>query len=245
MNDDGFFDEAIAARYDELEAERFDKAEVDPCADFLAAIAGNGPALEFAIGTGRVALPLRRRGVEVSGIELSRAMVAQLRAKPDGADIKVAIGDMTSTRVGGSFRLVYLVYNTVMNLTTQEGQVACFRNAAAHLEPGGCFVIEVMVPALRKLPPGETYLVFYASQDYFGIDEYDVVKQRLISHHIEIVGDSVDRTSQPCRYVWPAETDLMAELAGLRLRDRFGGWAREPFTADSERHVSVWEKLQG
>lgn len=245
MNDDGYFDERIAARYDETSGEMFDPSVVDPAVDFLVDQAGSGRALELAIGTGRIALPLADRGVRVHGIELSQAMVARLRAKPGGEDVGVAIGDLATTAVDGSFSLVYLVYNTIMNLTTQAAQVACFRNAAAHLEPGGCFVVEVTVPRLRKLPPGETFQVFLGSEDAWGIDEYDVVTQGLISHHLENVDGSLERFSVPFRYVWPAELDLMAELAGMTLRERWAGFMRELFTSESDTHVSVWEKPTG
>jgi hypothetical protein len=169
-------------------------------------------------------------------------MVARLRAKPGGGEIGVTIGDFATTTVEGTFSLVYLVCNTIMNLTTQEAQVACFRNAAAHLEPGGCFVIKVMVPELRRLPPGERFHVFDASENYWGIDEYDVTTQGLVSHHLEIVDGKLDRVSMPFRYVWPTELDLMAEIAGMRLCERWEGWGREPFTSESRKHVSVWEK---
>ena len=220
----------------------FGPAAVDPVVDFLAELAGSGRALELGIGTGRIALPLARRGVPVHGIELSEAMVARLRAKPGGEAIAVTIGDFATTTVDGSFSLAYLVYNTIMNLTTQAAQVACFRNVAAHLEPGGCFVIEVMVPELRRLPPGETFRVFHGSEGSWGIDEYDVATQGLISHHLEDVDGALERVSMPFRYVWPAELDLMAQLAGMTLRERWSGWKREPFTNESRQHVSVWEK---
>jgi SAM-dependent methyltransferase len=242
MYDDGYFDERIAARYDESSAEMFDPDLVDPIVDFLVELAAGGGALELGIGTGRIALPLAQRGVPVQGIDLSKAMVARLRAKPGGEDIGVTIGDFATTRVERSFSLVYLVFNTIMNLTTQAEQVACFRNAAAHLEPSGCFVIEVMIPELRRLPPGETHRVFSWSKNHWGIDEYDVATQGLISHHLEIVDGRYERFSAPCRYVWPSELDLMAELAGMTLRKRWGGWKREPFASDSRKHVSVWEK---
>jgi SAM-dependent methyltransferase len=241
-HEDGYFDERIAARYDESAAEMFDPAVVDPAIDFLAGIAGSGGALELGIGTGRIAVPLAQHGVPVRGIDVSTAMVARLRAKPGAEAITVTIGDFATTTVDESFSLVYLVYNTIGNLTTQAGQVACFRNAAAHLEPGGCFVIELGVPELQRLPPGETVRAFHVSEARWGIDEYDVANQRLISHHFEIIEGRVERFSVPFRYAWPAELDLMAELAGMRLRERWGGWKREPFTSDSEKHVSVWEK---
>jgi SAM-dependent methyltransferase len=244
VHDEGYFDERIAATYDEDSAEMFDPAVVEPAVEVLARLAGAGRALELGIGTGRIAVPLAQRGVPVHGIDVSQAMVARLREKPGADDIEVTIGDFATTRVSGTFSLVYLVYNTIGNLTSQEAQVACFRNAAAHLEPGGCFVIEVGVPSLRRLPPGERFHVFGASDGYWGIDEYDVATQAAVSHHLTIVDGRVERFSMPFRYVWPAELDLMAELAGMRLRERWAGWRREPFTAESEQHVSVWEKPQ-
>jgi SAM-dependent methyltransferase len=238
---DGYFDERVAARYDESSSEMFAREAVEPAVDFLAALAGEGRALELGIGTGRIALPLAGRGVEVHGIDLSRAMVARLREKPGGEGIPVAIGDFATTRVDGAFSLAYLVFNTINNLTTQEEQVACFRNVAAHLEPGGRFVIEVGLPELRRLPPGETMHVFDASDGHWGIDEYDLVNQGLVSHHFSVVDGAIERVSMPFRYVWPSELDLMAELAGMRLRERWSGWKREPFTDESRKHVSVWE----
>ena len=245
MQDDGYFDEPVAARYDELDTEHSVPSVVDPVVDFLVEHAGSGRALELGIGTGRIALPLARRGVPVHGIELSTAMAARLRAKPGGDGVAVTIGDFAATMVDGSFSLVYLVYNTIMNLTTQAAQVACFRNVAPHLEPGGRFVVEVMIPELRRLPPGETFHVFTGDEDHWGIDEYDVANQGLVSHHLEVVDGSVQRVAMPFRYVWPAELDLMAQLAGMRLRERWGGWHREPFTGDSRQHVSVWELPAG
>jgi SAM-dependent methyltransferase len=242
-HDDGYFDEPVAARYDESSADMFDPTVVGPAVDFLVELAGSGRALELGIGTGRIALPLAQRGVPVHGIELSKAMVAELRAKPGGEHIGVTIGDFATTRVDGAFAVAYLVYNTISNLTTQAAQVACFRNVAAHLEPGGCFVIEVTVPELQRLPPGETMRVFHASETHWGIDEFDVATQSLTSHHFEIVEGRIERVSMPFRYAWPSELDLMAQLAGMRLRERSSGWKREPFTSDSRKHVSVWEKL--
>jgi SAM-dependent methyltransferase len=239
---DGYFDERVAARYDESSSEMFAPEAIEPAVDFLAALAGDGRALELAIGTGRIALPLAARGVEVHGIDLSQAMVAKLREKPGGEKIQVAIGDFATTRVDGPFSLAYLVFNTIQNLTSQAEQVACFRNVAAHLEPGGCFVIEVTVPDLRRLPPGETMHVFDASEGHWGIDEYDVANQGLVSHHFSLVDGAIERVSMPFRYVWPSELDLMAELVGMRLRERWSGWKREPFTGESRNHVSVWEK---
>jgi SAM-dependent methyltransferase len=241
--DDGYFDAALADHYDEDASDRFSPDVLEPTVDMIARLAGGGRVLEFAIGTGRVGLPLSQRGIRVSGIERSRAMVAKLRDKPGGDQIEVIIGDMAESRVEGSFRVVCLVFNTIMNLTTQAQQVACFRNAAAHLEPGGRFIVECMVPELRKLPPGETFRVFYGSDNYWGIDEYDAISQGLVSHHLEDVDGRLERVSMPFRYVWPAELDLMAELAGMTLRDRWGGWNEEPFTAESDSHVSVWQKM--
>jgi SAM-dependent methyltransferase len=238
---DGYFDERVAARYDESSSEVFAREAVEPAVDFLAALAGDGRALELGIGTGRIALPLAGRGVEVHGIDLSQAMVARLREKPGGEAIPVAIGDFATARVDCAFPLAYLVFNTINNLTTQAEQVACFRNVAAHLEPGGRFVIEVGVPELRRLPPGETMHVFDASEGHWGIDEYDLVNQGLVSHHFSVVDGAIERVSMPFRYVWPSELDLMAELAGMRLRERWSGWKREPFTGESRKHVSVWE----
>ena len=242
MSDDGYFDERVAARYDESSAEMFDPEVVDPAVDFLAELAGSGRALELGIGTGRIALPLAQRGVPVHGIELSNAMAAKLRAKPGGEDIDVTIGDFATTTVDGTFAVAYLVFNTILNLTTQAAQVACFQNVAAHLEPGGSFVIEVGVPRLQGLPPGEIFRVFHVSENRWGFDEYDVANQGLISHHVEIVDGRAERLSIPFRYAWPSELDLMAQLAGMRLRERWSGWKREPFTSDSDKHVSVWEK---
>ena len=240
--DDGYFDERVAARYDDSSAEMFDPAVVDPAVELLAELAGDGGALELGIGTGRIALPLAQRGVPVHGIELSKAMAARLGAKPGGEAIGVTIGNFATATVDGTFAVAYLVFNTIANLTTQDAQVACFRNVAAHLEPGGCFVIELEVPDLQRLPPGERMRVFHASGTHWGIDEFDVASQGLTSHHFTLVDGRFERFSVPFRYVWPAELDLMAQLAGMRLRERWGGWAREPFTSDSRTHVSVWEK---
>ena len=229
-------------RYDEDEAAMFDPAVLDPAVEFLAGLAGDGAALEFAIGTGRVALPLRQRGVPVRGIDLSPAMIEQLRTKPGADAIDVTIGDFATTKVDGSFRLVYLVFNTIGNLTTQDEQVACFCNAAAHLEPGGCFVIEVGIPSLQRLPPGETVRAFTVTPTRLGFDEYDIVNQILYSHHYFVEDGKLEFFSGPYRYVWPAELDLMARIAGMRLRERWSDWKREPFTSDSGSCISVWEK---
>ncbi len=236
-----YFGEEIATRYDD-EVEGFDPAVLDPTVDFLAELAGDGAALELGIGTGRVAVPLAQRGVRVHGIDLSPAMVARLREKPEAKEIGVTMGDFATTRAKGTFTLVYLVCNTIMNLTTQDAQVACFRNVAAHLEPGGCFVIEVGLPDLQRLPFGETIRPFHFSETRLGFDEYDVANQGLISHHYREVDGRFERLSIPFRYIWPAELDLMAQLAGMRLRERWSGWKREPFTSTSEKLVAVWEK---
>jgi SAM-dependent methyltransferase len=241
-DEDGYFGEHVAATYDESPDSVFDAAVIERTVDFLAELAGDGRALELGIGTGRIALPLARRGVEVHGIDLSRAMIDRLRAKSGGERIGITIGDFATARVEGTFRLAYLVYNTINNLTTQATQVACFRNVASHLEPGGRFVIEVGVPGLQRLPPGERFVVFAATETQWGFDEYDVVNQGMISHHFELRDGTIEKSSVPFRYVWPSELDLMAELAGMRSSERWSGWRREPFTATSRRHVSVWEK---
>jgi SAM-dependent methyltransferase len=226
-----YFAGSVAARYDDGSYSSLEA--VVPVVDFLEPFASGG-ALEFAIGTGRIALPLAARGVRVDGIDLSPDMVAHLRAKPGGAELEVAIGDMTTMRAAGAFSLVYLVFNTIGNLTSQDAQAACFRNAAAHLAPGGSFVIEVGVPQAQRLS------VFDLSETHAGIDEYDPATQRLVSHHFTLVDGSWQRLSVPFRGVSPAELDLMARFAGLRLTERWAGWRREPFTAESESHVSVW-----
>jgi SAM-dependent methyltransferase len=238
------FGERIAARYDD--AVDTSAAAVEPAVAFLAELAGDGTALELAVGTGRIALPLAARGVPVTGIDLSEAMVARLRAKQGGADIPVTTGDIASTRVEGSFRLVFLVFNTIMNLTSQNAQVACLQNAAAHLEPGGAFVIEVGIPDLQRLPFGERFRPFDVSADHLGFDEYDVATQYQASHHYTRGEDGrFELDSVPFRYVWPAELDLMARLAGMTLRERWASWARDPFTSTSESHVSVWQTPAG
>ena len=240
MEDDGHFGEAVAASYDESSDAMFAPAVVDPVVDFLAELAGDGRALELGIGTGRIALPLAARGVRLHGIELSKAMVARLRSKPGGEAIGVTIGDFSQAKADGTFRLAYLVFNTIMNLTTQAAQVACFRNVADHLEPSGRFVIEVGVPDLRRLPPGERFVVFDGSERHWGIDDYDVANQGLISHHFEVTGERVKKSSARFRYVWPAELDLMALMAGLRLKERWADWSRAAFTAASRNVVSVY-----
>lgn len=236
------FGPRVAERFDERYAYQAEPDVVDPMVGFLADVAGDGDALELGIGTGRIALPLAQRGIRVHGIDLSEAMVARLQAKPGAEQIGVTIGDFATTRVDGTFSLAYLVANTIMNLTTQEEQVACFRNVAAHLEPGGCFVIEVLVPRLQRLPPGERFQPFDVTSTHLGFDEYDVARQGLVSHHYWISDGEVEVFSPSFRYVWPSELDLMAQLAGMTLRERWRDWTREPFTSESQKHVSVWKK---
>lgn len=235
MAEDHFGDE-VAAQYDAGLGDRGEPGVIAATVGFLAALAGDGAALELGIGTGRIALPLAERGVPVHGIDLSEAMVARLRAKPGGEAIPVAIGDFSMTRVDGTFSLVYVVFNTIMNLTTQQEQVACFENVARHLRPGGCFVVEVGVPRGARLE------VFALGDTHVGVDEWEPSTQRLVSHHFSLVDGSWVRNSIPFYAAAPGEHDLMARLAGMRLRERWSGWKREPFTAESTRHISVWEK---
>ena len=241
------WDQELAEVYDRTYAAKFEPSILDPMVALLADLARGGTALEFAIGTGRVALPLSASGVCVHGLELSPHMAAQLTAKPGADLIPLTIGDMTSMQVpGGPFRLVYLVANTIMNVTTQEDQLAVFANAAAQLEPGGCFLVEVLVPQLRRVPPGEKARVFALDPDHVGIETFDDPASQIASSHhwMEIEGRLV-RHSAPYRYVWPSELDLMARLAGLRLRDRWAGWDRAPFTSDSTSQVAVFAKPAG
>lgn len=241
--DDGVFNAEVARSYDADVATMFAPEVLGPTVDFLADLAGDGRALELAIGTGRVALALRERGVDVAGIELSSAMVRELRAKPGGDALEIAIGDMTTTRVPGEFALVYLVFNTIGNLLTQDEQVACFVNAAEHLAPGGAFVIELEVPRVRRLPPGERFVPFRVEGLYAGIDEYDLVTQRLDSRHYSITEEGTGGLFvTPQRYAWPSELDLMARIAGMTLAERWEDWNRSPFTAESGSHISVWRK---
>ena len=239
---ENYFDARIARTYEAKWPELFDPAAIEPVVSFLAGLAGSGTALELGIGTGRLAIPLSQRGVRVHGIDLSPAMIARLEAKPGAAGIGVTIGDFATTKVGGLFRLAYLVFNTIMCLTTQAGQVGCFGNVAAQLEPGGCFVIEVMVPALRKLPPGQTVVPFQVTATGWGYDVYDLTTQAITANYVHVTDGRAEHSAFPGRYVWPAELDLMAQLAGMTLRERWGGWARDPFTSDSTSHVSVWER---
>ena len=243
MTSSDLWDEEDARRYDEASAAMFAPEVLDPAVEFLARLAGDGPALELAIGTGRVAVPLAARGVPVQGIELSEPMVAQLRQKVDERSLPVVVGDMATTRVPGEFSLVYLVFNTLCNLRTQQEQVACFRNAARHLRPGGRFVIELGVPAIRRLPPGQLAVPFDVGERHLGFDTYDLATQAGISHHYWPDEDGQVRYGvHHYRYIWPAECDLMAQLAGLELEARLADWDGTPFTSDSESHVSVWLK---
>ena len=230
----------VADRYDEEARDMFVPELVEPAVAVLAGLADGGAALELGIGTGRIALPLARRGVPVQGIDLSADMVAKLREKPGGAEIPVTVGDMATTRLDGTFSLVYVVWNSIMNLRTQEAQAACVRNAAAHLAPRGRFVVEIMVPELQRLGPGEALLPFAVSPEHVGFDEYDLATQRLTSHHYYPRRGEYE--SYPGRYIWPAELDLMARLAGMALGERWSGWERAPFTSDSRAHVSVYER---
>ncbi len=242
MTDNNLWDERVAVRYDGSVADQFEQVVLGPMVDALTDLAGDGPALELGVGTGRVALPLHSKGIEVVGIDASSVMVDRLKAKPGGDDIPVTIGDIATTNVDGSFSLVYVVFNSITNLLTQDAQVECFRNAANHLQPGGHFLIEVFVPALQRLPVGERFVPFDVGDGHVGVDEYDVVTQRSISHHIWVDEGEGDRFSSHHRYAWPAEYDLMAKLAGLKLRHRWGNWRRDTFNAASTAHVSVWEK---
>ena len=244
MHDDGHFGIEVAKSYDR------DHGGTDP--DVIAKtvaclkdLAGTGPVLEFAVGTGRIALPLRALGIDVHGIELSNAMVAELRKKERGDPMQIAIGDMTTTQVDGPFALVFLVFNTIDNLVTQSAQTECFVNAARHLQPGGRFLIETRVPPLQRIPFGETKMAFACDATHFGVDQYDVTTQAYSSNHVWMSGDRHEHLSIPFRYVWPSELDLMARIAGLELEHRWSDWDRSPFTARSESHVSVWRKPTG
>ncbi|MDA0563364.1 methyltransferase domain-containing protein [Streptomonospora sp. S1-112] len=237
------FGEDVAADYDASSADMFAPEAVEPAVDALVRLAGGRRALELGIGTGRLALPLAARGVGVDGIDLSEAMVARLRAKPGAEEIGVTLGDFATARAPGrDYGLVYLVFNTIMNLTSQDAQVDCFVNAAAHLAPGGCFLVEVGVPDLRRLPPGQNAVPFRTDPGRWAVDVYDVATQQMSSNYLEVDGGRGTYRSVPFRYVWPAELDLMARIAGLRPHARWADWSGAPFTADSTSHVSVWRK---
>lgn len=237
------WDEETAAHYDTPGEGVFSPLVVEPTVDRLATLAGKGAALEFAVGTGRIALPLADHGVPVAGIELSAPMADRLRAKDPA--FRVEIGDMATTRVAGEFTLVYLIFNTIANLLTQAEQVECFRNAARHLSPGGRFVIELWVPELRTLPPGRGASIGRTDPGYIQLDTYDVLNQRVVSHHFwfDEDGREAKMFRTPHRYIWPAELDLMAQLAGFDLESRHADWVGTPFTADSPSHVSTYRLL--
>jgi SAM-dependent methyltransferase len=237
------WDEETAAVYDDEAADMFAPEVIEPTVEMLARLADSGPALEFAIGTGRIGVPLMRRGVPVMGIELSGPMAARLRAKVAEDDLPVVLGDMATTTVSGTFSLVFLVWNGISNLRTQDEQVQCFRNAAAHLAPGGRFVIELFVPPLRRLPPGQVGVPFQVSSEHTGFDTFDLVTQQCTSHHYWRNDDGTIRYDEGhFRYIWPAECDLMAKLAGMELEARYEDWSGTPFTGVSEKHISVWAK---
>jgi len=243
MTSSDLWDDETAQQYDESSSSMFAPEVLEPTVDFLARLAGPGPALEFAIGTGRVAVPLAARGIAVSGIELSAPMVDQLRRKASAEQVPVVIGDIVTTTVPGEFSLVYIVYNSIGNLRTQDEQVRCFQNAARHLVPGGRFVIELGVPDLRRFPPGQSAVPFDVTEQHVGFDTLDTVTQQGTSHHYRRRDDGTVRYGYSnFRYIWPAECDLMAQLAGMALEQRVAGWDGSPFTADSESHVSVWRK---
>ena len=232
----------VAHDYDRTTAGMSVPEVIGPTVDFLLDHASGGRTAEFAIGTGRVALPLSAAGAEVCGIELSQAMVDELRRKPGGAELEVVVGDMATTRLPGEFSLVYLVFNTITNLLAQEQQAACVANAARHLVDGGAFVVETFVPPLRGLTPGETFKPFQVSPEHVGIDEIDTVEQQLVSHHYDFFEGRATYSQSLHRYVWPSELDLMAAHAGLRRTERWADWSLAPFTATSTSHVSVWSK---
>lgn len=239
---ESIFDEWIAEHYRALWPELHEPASIERTVDVLGELAHGGAALELGVGTGRIAIPLSNRGVHVHGIELSKAMVEQLRVEAGETAVEVALGDFATTTVDGEFDLVYLLRNTVTNLTTQDEQVACFANAARHLRPGGAFLVENYVPELRRLPPGEHRLVFAATPTHIGVDEYDFLHQIDVSRHWYTVDDALRTFDSRHRYVWPSELDLMARMAGLRLTERWSDWDRSPFTGESRSHISVWTK---
>lgn len=241
MEQEEIWDAEVAAGYDTPGTGMFDPEVLTPTVDRLAELAAGGPVLEFAIGTGRVAVPLAERGVSVTGIELSQPMLDRLRLKADETTIPVIVGDMATARAPGEYALVYLVYNTISNLLSQAEQVACFRNAARHLRPGGRFVIELWVPELRQLPPGRQAVVVHSEVGYIGLDTFDVPRQRIVSHHFRFGhGREARLQRSPHRYIWPAELDLMGQLAGFELESRHADWRGAEFTAESESHVSVY-----
>jgi len=242
MHDDGYFDERFASRYDEMSSSMFKPEILDPTVEFLADLAQQGSVLEFASGTGRVAIPLSERGLSVSGIDISKAMTDRLKLKSGGGQVDVTIGDFATTQVAGDFSLVFLVFNTIMNLTSQDSQIACFQNAADHLTPGGHFVIEVSVPNIRQVPRGEKIRAYRVEDSKMDFDEYSFADQGLISHHFIKVDGAWEKLSVPFRYVWPSELDLMAKMAGLEPVDRWSSWSKDPFGDSSEKLIAVWRK---
>jgi len=243
VRQEDIWDDVVAEGYDNSDTAMFAPDVLGPTVERLAELAAGGRVLEFAVGTGRVAVPLAARGVPVAGIELSRPMIAQLRRKADERLVPVVVGDKATATAPGEFSLVYLVYNTISNLLTQDEQVSCFRNAARHLSPGGRFVVELFVPDLRTLAPGQRATVFAVEPGYLGVDTYDVVTQHLVSHHVRFgEGRQAEIFRSPHRYIWPSELDLMGRLAGLELESRHADWSLTPFTAESRSHVSVYRR---
>ena len=243
MTSSDLWDEGTAEGYDRTAAEMFAPEVLDPAVDFLTRLAGEGSALEFAVGTGRVAVPLAARGISVTGLELSAPMVAQLRRKVSAEELPVVVGDMATTEVPGRFSLVYVVWNSIGNLRTQDEQVECFRNAARHLVAGGRFVVELWVPGIRRFPPGQSAVPFEVTDRHIGFDTYDMVTQQGTSHHYWPRDDgSARHAASNFRYIWPSECDLMARLAGLTFEQRVADWSGAPFTSESDNHVSVWRK---
>ncbi len=237
---ENLFTGAIAEGYDLGSPEMYGPALLAATTGFLAAMARGGRALEFGVGTGRVALPLSEQGVEVCGIDISADMLAQLRRKTGADEIVTTVGDFATTVIPGEFSLVYVVYNTISNLLEQREQVDVFRNAARHLQPTGRFVVELWVPDLRRFPPGAVAVPFDVSPSHLGFDTLDLTTQRGVSHHYFTNGSKVGRFDSPFRYAWPSELDLMAEIAGMTLQERWADWDRSPFTSDSPKHISVW-----
>ncbi|SEJ48827.1 Methyltransferase domain-containing protein [Arthrobacter sp. yr096] len=249
INQQQLWDNEAAKQYDTPGEGMFSPDVLGPTVEVLSELAGDGAAIEFAIGTGRVAIPLAEAGVQVSGIELSHAMIARLREKVDEDRIPVVQGDMSRVRAEGSFTLAFLVFNTIANLLTQDEQVRCFENAASHLTPGGRFVVELWVPQLRSLPPGHGGTVEVSQPGYLLVDTYDVLRQHVVSHHVRFGPDLSDGRDArigrtPHRYIWPSELDLMARIAGFELEARWAGWDRSEFTADSRSHVSVYRLIE-
>jgi SAM-dependent methyltransferase len=246
MEHQDIWDEHVAQGYDTPGTGMFAREVLDPAVERLTNLAAGGRVLEFAIGTGRVAIPLSERGISVAGIEIAPAMIAQLRTKAGEAKIPVVLGDMTNAAVPGTFSLVFLVFNGISNVLTQGEQVACFRNAARHLSPGGRFVIELWVPELRRMPMGQQAIVCQSDPGYILVDTYDTLAQHVVSHHFRFgEANEAKLFRSPHRYVWPAELDLMAQLAGFELESRHADWLGAEFTGESKSHVSVYRLEQG